>query len=147
LKVITGHSLWKGFLRRAKDSHPKEHVEALWGQETVDTFRIIKFNRIRLQEGKPHTSCGLEYTKKEMDRQKRLAKEAGLMFLGTVHTHPLEEHDHAPTETDHNWAVKDGERIMGVVNLFKPKKKNSRFVYKVGWWFPQSPAAFEILPE
>lgn len=147
MKVFTSRSAWQGLLRRAKANHPREHVEALWGIQTIDAFRILRFNRIQLNPQKPHDEWGLEYTKKETERQKKLAKAAGLEFLGTVHTHPLEEHDAVPSEDDHLGAIKDGERIMGIVHLYKPKRRNSRFVYTARWWFPQKPVSFEVLPD
>lgn len=147
MKVLTNRSAWQGFLRRAKVNHPREHVEAIWGHQMVDTFRVVKFSRIRLQKGAPNTEWELKYTTRETLRQKKLAKEAGLEFLGTVHTHPLEEQEPAPSETDHYDAFKDGERVMGIVNLVKPKAKNSHFKYTVRWWIPQKPISFEVLPE
>ncbi len=132
-----------------------EHVEALWGHETVDTFRILRFAPIRLgdptngvkkeEAGDPEVD-EIYYTRKEAKRQKQLAKEAGMEFLGTVHTHPHIDHEHVPSEMDHIIAVKDGEKMMGIVHLYKPKR-SARFQCTVRWWFPQQPLAFEILED
>jgi proteasome lid subunit RPN8/RPN11 len=150
VKVFTSRSAWQGFLRRAKRAYPLEHVEALWGHATVDAFRILKFNRIRLKldkDGNPiQTQNELEYTAKEIKRQKDLAKAAGLEFLGTVHTHPGKDDDPAASEDDHVGAVKDGEKMMGVVHLFRADRKKP-FTCVPRWWFPQKPIPFEILPD
>lgn len=147
MNVVVSKTAWQGFLRRAKRAHPLEHVEALYGLETVDTFRIAKFARIKLSEKDPNTSKEIGYTAKEVKRQKQLAKEAGLEFLGTVHTHPQVDHEHVPSEHDHIEAVKDGEKMMGIVHLYKPAGRKSHFVHTARWWFPQKPMAFTILPE
>jgi proteasome lid subunit RPN8/RPN11 len=144
LKVIVSTNTWRGFLRRAKRAYPLEHVEAIWGQETVDAFRITKFRRITLS--KESNKQEVFYTAKEIKRQKSLAKEAGLEFLGTIHTHPSEDSDTAASENDHVEAVKDGEKMMGVVHLYK-KGRQKPFICNPRWWFPQKPLPFEILPE
>jgi proteasome lid subunit RPN8/RPN11 len=150
LKVIVSAKTWQGFIRRAKRAHPLEHVEAVWGQETIDTFRIMRFNRIRLKQRPDGTTIQskdeLEYTGTEIKRQKGLAKEAGMIFLGTVHTHPSADSDPAASEDDHVGAVKDGEKMMGVVHLYKKGRKKP-FKCITRWWFPQHPIPFEILPE
>jgi proteasome lid subunit RPN8/RPN11 len=152
MKVFTSRSAWRGFLRRAKANFPKEHIEALWGHETVDTFRIVKFSRVRLKidrlTGKIlQSESELEYTRREIERQKKLAKEAGLKYLGTIHTHPDAEFDPSPSEEDHLSGIKDGDSVMGIVVLVKPKKPGARFHATPRWWFPQKPCTFEILPE
>jgi proteasome lid subunit RPN8/RPN11 len=141
-KVITTDEAWRGFLTRAKKNFPTEHCEALWGVATLDSFRITDFKRMRVAFA---TNTRLvDYDDAEVKRQKWLAQKAGKEFLGTVHTHPWSTADTCGSTKDHHEAAKDGERIMGVVALYK---KKGRFVIETEWWFPQPKIEFELLPE
>lgn len=142
IKVIASEVAWEGFLRRAKRIFPNEHVEAIWGEETVGSYRITDFKRL-----KTISSPGsIDYDDSEIKRQKWLATQQGKIFLGTVHTHPSKKLDTAPSETDHREAAKDGEKVMGVVVLYK-KKDSNRFVIETNWWFPQPLIEFVLLPD
>lgn len=141
-KVLTSETAWAGFLRRAKRAFPNEHIEALWGDETIDSYRITHFKRIKVNRA---TSTCLDYDDTELKRQKWLAEKAGKTYLGTIHTHPREDFDTAPSQTDHHRCSKD-DKIMGVVVLYK-KKDTKRFVAQSDWWFPQKRIDFELLPE
>lgn len=142
IKVVTSESAWAGFVRRAKRAFPNEHIEALWGDETVDSFRITNFKAIKVLKS---TKKGIEYDEAELKRQKWLAQKAGKTFLGTVHTHPRKDFDTAPSSLDHHDSSKD-EKIIGVVVIYK-KKDSERFLVEADWWFPQKKIEFEMLPE
>lgn len=142
IKVITSEKAWAGFIRRAKRVFPNEYCEAIWGEQTVDSYRITDFKRITHEYA---NSKKLDYSDTEIKRQKWLAQKAGKIFLGTVHTHPYSSSDSAASSLDHHEASKDGEKIMGVVVLYK-KKDSSRFTIEVDWWVPQSKIDFELLP-
>lgn len=141
VKVITSEDAWDGFVRRAKRAFPKEHAEAIYGEETVDSFRITDFAKLRIITSSTTT---IDYDETEIKRQKWLAEKAGKCFLGTVHTHPYATNDSAASSIDHHEAAKDGERIMGVLLLYK---KNNRFKEEVNWWIPQKRIDFVLLPE
>lgn len=143
IKVITSGKAWTGFLRRAKRAFPHEHCEAIWGEESVDTFRITDFKRITYEYAGTRK---LDYTDAEIKRQKWLAQKAGKTFLGTVHTHPYSNSDSAASSLDHHEASKDGEKIMGIVVIYK-KKDSTRFVTEADWWFPQSKLEFILLED
>lgn len=143
IKVVTSKIAWAGFVRRAKRAFPKEHVEAIWGEETVDSYRITDFVRMKLNASGCNTTT-IDYDEKEVRRQKWLAEKNGKIFLGTIHTHPYSSMDSSPSTVDHHEAAKDGERVIGVMNLYK---KNNRFKEEVDWWFPQHKITFELLPE
>ena len=143
IKVLVGEAAWNGFLRRAKSAFPNEHIEALWGEETIDSFRITDFKHVKINKA---THSGIDYDDAEMKRQKWLAQKADKTFLGTVHTHPHADYDTAPSQTDHHDGSKDGEKVMGVVVLYK-KKDSNRFIVEHDWWVPQPKIEFEILPE
>jgi len=142
IKVVTSDKAWKGFLRRAKTHFPNEHIEAVWGEETVDSYRITHFKPLKINKATPRS---LDYDDSELKRQKWLAEKAGKTFLGTVHTHPRQDLDTAPSQTDHHESTKD-EKIIGVVVIYK-KKDSTRFAVETDWWFPQKKIEFEILPE
>lgn len=143
IKVITSIKNWNGFIRRAKKSFPKEHVEALWGEVTVDSYRITDFKRVKVTKT---TSIWAEYDDAEIKRQKWLAQKEGKTFLGTVHTHPRADLDLSPSQDDHHSGYSDGEKIMGIVVIYK-KKDSNRFVMETEWWFPQPKIEFEVLEE
>ena len=142
IKVITSEKAWKGFLRRAKRKFPCEYIEALWGEEAVDSYRVTHFKRITVNKATPNS---IDYDDTELKRQKWLAEKAGKTFLGTIHTHPRKDFDTSPSQTDHHQSLKE-EKIMGVVVMYK-KKDSDRFVVEHDWWFPQKKIEFELLPE
>lgn len=142
-KVVTSEKSWAGFIRRAKRAFPREYIEALWGEETVDTFRITDFKHIKIDKSS-HNS--IDFNDIEILRQKWLAEASGKVFLGTVHTHPSASYDTAPSQVDHHEGAKDGEKIIGVVVIYK-KKDSNKFVVNTNWWFPQAKIDFELLPE
>lgn len=143
LKVIASKTAWDGFTQRAKRAFPKEYIEAIWGEETVDSYRITNFKHIKISG---HDSKSVEYDDSEISRQKVLAHASGKVFLGTVHTHPKADYDTAASVDDHHDGASDGEKIMGVVVLYK-KKNSNRFVVEVDWWVPQPKITFELLPK
>lgn len=138
MRVFASETEWKSFLRRAKAAFPNEHCEAVWGEETVDSFRVTDFKKMRLSA----TCKTIEYDDIELKRQKWEAQEAGKKFLGTVHTHPGKDYDSAPTAHDHHTAALDGERIMGVVLLYK-NTAGTRYIIETNWWFPQRRLEFQ----
>ena len=142
IKVVTSQAAWTGFLRRAKRKFPCEYIEALWGEETIDSYRITNFKRIKINKT---THNSIDYADTELSRQKWLAEKEGKTFLGTIHTHPRKDFDTSPSQTDHHQSSKD-EKIIGVVVIYK-KKDSPRFVAETDWWYPQHKMDFELLPE
>lgn len=139
MRIWASDKQWQLFLRRCKEAYPNEHCEAVWGEETVDSFRITRFVRMRMNKT---TNNLIDYDDVEIKRQKWAAEKAGLKFLGTVHTHPGKDYDSAPTAHDHHTGALDGERIMGVVLLYK-KSDERRYTIETNWWFPQRKLEFE----
>jgi proteasome lid subunit RPN8/RPN11 len=142
IKVITSTDAWEGFLRRAKRAFPQEHVEAIWGEETVESYRITDFRKLKTT----NTASSIDYDETEVRRQKWLAQQQGKIFLGTVHTHPSKQFDTSPSETDHREGLKDDEKVMGIVVLYK-KKDSERFIVETNWWIPQPLIEFVLLSE
>jgi proteasome lid subunit RPN8/RPN11 len=141
LRVIAQARDWKGFIRRAKAAFPREHCEALWGQVAVDGFHVAKFVQIKTNAAETNHST-VDYDDEELHRQMLNAAREGLDFLGTVHTHPDKDYDTAASTFDHHAASKDGERVMGVVVIYKTDK--NKFVVKTDWWIPQPRIEFEL---
>jgi proteasome lid subunit RPN8/RPN11 len=142
IRVIARPRDWKSFIRRAKDTFPTEHCEALWGNATVDGFRITKFATMQMNMEKNDNST-IDYGEEEIHRQMVNAAREGYDFIGTVHTHPDKDYDTAASTFDHHAASRDGERIMGVVVLYKNDK--NKFIVKTDWWIPQPRIAFELM--
>jgi proteasome lid subunit RPN8/RPN11 len=140
IRVIARGRDWNGFIRRAKKSFPNEHCEALWGNATVDGFRITKFAAMKTNPVSDNAT--VDYDDEELHRQMVESAREGFDFLGTVHTHPDKEYDTAASTFDHYAAAKDGERVIGVVVLYKNEK--GKFVVKTDWWIPQPRIAFEM---
>lgn len=141
IRVIARECDWKGFLRRAKKSFPKEYCEALWGNVAVDGFRITKFAAMKTNA--VNDNATVDYDDEELHRQMVAAAREGYDFLGTIHTHPDKDYDTAASTFDHYAAAKDGERIMGVVVMYKNEK--NKFVVKMDWWVPQPRIGFELV--
>jgi proteasome lid subunit RPN8/RPN11 len=141
IRVIARPTDWNGFIRRAKKAFPTEHCEALWGDVTVDGFRITKFSVMKTNAVEDGETT-VDYDDAELHRQMHLATVAGVKFIGTVHTHPDKDFDTAASAIDHHLGSSDGERIMGVVVLYKNDK--NKFVVKTDWWIPQPRIAFEL---
>ena len=140
IRVIARPHDWKSFIRRAKEAFPKEHCEALWGNATVDGFRVTKFAAMKTNAVSDNAT--VDYDEDELQNQMVAAAREGFTFLGTIHTHPDKEFDTAASTFDHYAAAKDGERVMGVVVLYKNDK--NKFIVKTDWWIPQPRIAFEL---
>ncbi len=139
MRIWASRQQWQAFLRRCKAAYPNEHCEAVWGEETVDSFRVVRMVRMRLNKA---TSKLIDYDDIEIKRQKWAAEQEGLKFLGTVHTHPGKDLDSAPSAFDHH-ACAACERIMGIVNLYKAAD-GRRYAVETNWWFPQRKIEFDL---
>jgi proteasome lid subunit RPN8/RPN11 len=142
VKVIVEKQAWQRFLKRVKAKYPKEHIEAIYGHETVEAFRIISFNKVKVTEA---TSTSIDFDEMEMRRQKWQAEKQGLKYLGTIHSHPHKNSDSSPSKQDYVGAIYDGEKMMGILHIYK--RINDRFDIQVDWWLPQAPLNFQILQD
>lgn len=141
MRVVVSANAWKNFLRRGKSHYAHEIVAALWGYETVEAFRVSRIHPMRVKAGR----FWCTYDDEEISRQKMLAAEAGLKFLGTIHTHPHPDCDPSPSARDHIDSLGHGEKLMGIIHLWKDK--NGRFKTDVAWWFPQRKIPFEVIDD
>lgn len=72
------------FRRRALLRYPFEYMEALWGKVRSDILYIHAFVKVDHKPGKRT----LQFQDFEIDEHEEDATEAGLTYLGTIHTHP-----------------------------------------------------------
>ena len=140
MKVYTNKKEWEGFLSRAKKAYPKEYIEAIWGTETVEGFRISKFVKMKHVS----TTKAIYHDDFDIKKQDWDARQEGLNYIGHLHTHPKSSYDSSASSTDHKESFRLGDRIMGIVVIYK---KNNRFVIIPEWWFPQPTLDFVILDE
>ncbi len=123
------------FRRRAKRAFlaNKEYIELVGG-------RISPTGQITISEFFPikHTANRSEiyYTPKQWDQVKAEVEASGLVFLGSVHTHP-DGHDY-PSACDNEGTRKTGEIITGILSVWKSPL--GRVMTRTRWWWPQLPA-------
>jgi len=83
-KIVVDKKEEAKFRRRALAHYPYEHIEALWGEIRGEVLYIVAFMAV-------DHKCSLKtlrYEDQELDEHEDDAKEAGLTFLGTIHSHP-----------------------------------------------------------
>jgi proteasome lid subunit RPN8/RPN11 len=117
------------FRRRAMRSYPLEHIEALWGQVRGDILYICAFIRMDIERATVKT---LYYDEQEMDFHEEDAREAGLHFLGTIHTHPNCD-DTRFGDTDLENAQETQETVMGICAVTK-NKRTGRKATDIAYW-------------
>ena len=133
------HSCNKSELRkfklRAGKRHPAaEYVETLWGtcDGLICDIRIIQPVRHR----------GTKFTCKISDHGwaeylEEIARNTGLDYLGTIHTHDWDENQPQPSTADNTSAVQTGERIFAIDSI--KVLPSGRKQHTVKFWFPQTP--------
>jgi proteasome lid subunit RPN8/RPN11 len=131
MKITVDKTAWRNFVRRAKYKFPKEYIEYLWGKETKAYYHITRFIKI------PHTATQVSIYCDEgtFACQQKLAKAQGLTCLGSIHTHPHYK-DCSASQTDHEESYEEGEKIIGILALYKNNKINRLQPY-IRWWVPQ----------
>jgi proteasome lid subunit RPN8/RPN11 len=115
------------FRRRALRRFPLEYIEALWGQIRGDILYICAFVRMEVDKA---TIKSLYYDEQELDFHVEDAKEAGLQFLGTIHSHPNCE-DTRFGDTDLENVQDSGEIVMGIAaiqRIGEGRKKRKRCI-------------------
>lgn len=83
-KIVVDKKEEGKFRRRVLDRYPYEHIEALWGEVRGDTLYICAFIRMEHKVSVKE----VKYDELELDEHEEDAREAGLEFLGTIHSHP-----------------------------------------------------------
>lgn len=131
MKVITSRKEMAKFRQRVRQSFPKERIELLWGKMVGrDTFHIFLFDQVK------HTATRSQCKTDEDDHDISIqeAMNKGLVVLGTIHSHPGFT-DTAPSETDFDDGLEQGEVISGIAAVWKDKK-TGRIRTKIRFWGP-----------
>jgi proteasome lid subunit RPN8/RPN11 len=129
-KVVVDKKEERNFRRRALGHYPNEYIEALWGRIHGDTLYVVAFVRM---EHKGHRRS-IEYEDSELDEHEDDAREAGMSFLGTIHTHPNFS-DTRFGDADLASAQESQELVMGILAIEtsrdgKPlKRRRCRMAY------------------
>lgn len=102
---------WRAYRKR------REYVEGMFGYLNTEQNSAVVFLFYPMNHTADLHHCFFE--DEDMEDLVDLAKELGLKFLGTIHTHPgFNTCCHpSPGDTDH--AVKTNEILTGVVHLFR----------------------------
>lgn len=126
------------FKRRARKKHPFEYLEVLFGSSQEDVIDI------RASEVIEHTATSstagdaeLAWDSKDLEPLKRKAAEKGMIWCGTLHSHP--NGTERPSDSDNQDAADKKELVFGIYSYEKlPSGRLSKG--KLTWWFPQLPA-------
>jgi proteasome lid subunit RPN8/RPN11 len=113
------------FRRRALHHYPMEHLEALWGKVHGDILYIHAFVKVDHKPGK----ITLKYEDTELDEHEEDAQEAGLSYLGTIHTHP-NCNEARFGDTDLEQTQDSSDAVMGIcgIQTTKKEKKDGKIV-------------------
>lgn len=121
-KIVVDKKEEAKFRRRCLDNYPYEHIEALWGQIRGDTLYICAFMQMEHEV----TVKTINYEDEELDWHEDDAREAGLEFLGTIHSHP-DCADDRFGDTDLEMSQESQEMVMGICAIETKKKgKNGK---------------------
>jgi len=127
------------FIRRALRAHPREMIEAMWGEVRGEILYICAFVKVDHKA----TRQNLRYEEEELDEHEEDAKEAGWTFLGTIHSHPnCETNDVGFSETDLATLQESQETVMGICAVQTAKideetgvkSKLSRRIVRIEYW-------------
>lgn len=131
MKVLFAKDQVKGLKRRILKAYPKEHMELLWGKFVrPDEFHIYMCDQIK-HKGTRRT---VKYNEEEYQISSDHAINAGLVLLGSIHSHP-DCYDAAPSECDYDDALAVGDVISGIALVSKNKLTGRRRV-KIRFWGP-----------
>lgn len=118
----------KAFRRRARLAYPKETIELLFGRlgrgGSVD---VVAFLPVEHRAGPKHVNFDIN---NDYENAREQAEDSGLIFLGSIHSHP-DERETGPSDADYLAAIEDDELIMGICAVWKAR---DRLMTRVGWW-------------
>jgi proteasome lid subunit RPN8/RPN11 len=125
------------FKKRARQAHPLEYLELLFGRVTdtlVDIVSIVPIKHVATLNSEGERT--LDYDTKDLAPLKEIAGKSGLEWIGTIHSHPDYEHFFA-SEQDNDSARDNGEKVFGIYSFTKSPKTGRCAHGKVGFFFPQ----------
>jgi proteasome lid subunit RPN8/RPN11 len=136
-KIVVDKKEEEKFRRRALDHYPFEHIEALWGRVRGDVLYICAFMAMEHKV----TIKTIHYSDQELDDHEDDARDAGMEFLGTIHTHP-DCADNRFGDTDLEMSQDSQECVMGICAIetkvkdekTKKVKKLKRRRIRIAYW-------------
>ena len=129
--TVLNQAALRRFKRRAREHFPKEYMEAVVGFEKDGVFFVVDLETIALKQAKGWVDF---VDAEEVEDIHEEAREDGLEWLGTCHTHP--NCDPVPSDADLIGARGMNERLIGIYEIseVKDKKLKKRFRTKLQWW-------------
>lgn len=143
MRVTVDRKQLQRFRARALKTYPQEYIEVVLGENRGDHLVIKKFVQIAHKATKTDQLCSvcgqatdqrsLDYTEDEMETCKRMARDEGLQILGSIHSHPDQQADTYPSDTD-NASCTTYDLLLGIMAIWKAGKRKRS---SVKWWLPQ----------
>lgn len=126
--------------RRMLKAYPKERLEVVWGKKINQyEYHIYVFDTIEQRA----TTKSVAYEPSDYLLSKECAEQAGLIVLGTIHSHP-DCLDATPSECDYDNSLRMGEYISGIA-LININPITLRRNIRVKFWGPLSQVEPEYL--
>lgn len=140
-EIRIGRKLLAGFRRRALRSYPVEHVEYLAGKRRRYGLEVLALYPVEHEASCSHISIDQE----EIDELHAQAEAAGLILLGSAHSHPdCQVQDCSPSETD--WRHLFDEKRESVVGILTIQKTaNNRRKTRVVFYHSKHPFTIKQL--
>jgi hypothetical protein len=109
-------------------------MEVVVGFEKDGVFFVVDLEPVALKQRKDW----VDYVDdEEVEDIHDEAREEGLEYLGTVHSHP--DCPPIPSDADNIGARDMNERVFGIYEISKRKKSKRRFRTSLRWWPTQLP--------
>jgi proteasome lid subunit RPN8/RPN11 len=126
-RVVIDRKVLHSFRRRALQHFPQEHIEGMWGRQTVSSYQIHAICELTKICA---TGSRVEYDPVDCDE----GSCGGLEYLGSIHTHPNSPCEPSPEDwKDFNQCEPEAEpeRIMAILGI---SIRNKRRYTSVGFW-------------
>ena len=131
MKLLISSNELKRFKRRASKAYPREIYALMFGKEVygkwLRTYRVTKIQLV------PAVESTYEYVIPDWPAAEKMVKEAELMLIVSIHTHPqapstLSKHDYDTWEKGH--------LITGILSI---RKRNVLKTTELKFWGRKSP--------
>jgi proteasome lid subunit RPN8/RPN11 len=138
------------FKRIARRRYPLEYLEILLGRVSEGAIEILKSvpiphtSTVDLADAKDISSCfqdaginfSCDFKDADLEVIKLKAEKEGLVFVGTIHSHPNKETT-VPSEGDNESALDNQEQVFGIYS-YKKNGKTGRTDSKLCFYLPQT---------